>query len=235
MYTKPIFLTIKQEDSQQMKNVCIFDLDGTLADTVESIAQAVNRGLEHFGYESRLVEEYKYYAGDGLNTALQRALHRAGDTEGHCLKEGIPLVRQWLAQEPLYRVKPFPGIAETLAGMKKLGVSLAVLSNKPHPQAVQVTETLFGKGYFDKIQGQMEGIAQKPDPAGAFQIARELGADPKSCLYIGDTNTDMLTGRRAGMYTVGVTWGFREQKELEESGADRIVHKPEELLLLMGG
>lgn len=216
-----------------MKKVCIFDLDGTLADTVESIARAVNRGLEHFGYAGRPVKEYKYYAGDGLNTAFQRALHRAGDTEGRCLKEGIPLVRRWLAQEPLYRVKPYPGIPETLRELKKRGVSLAVLSNKPHPQAVQVVETLFQKGCFAKIQGQMEGLARKPDPTGACRIAQALGAEPTSCLYIGDTNTDMLTGRRAGMFTVGVTWGFREQKELEDSGADRIIQKPEELLLLL--
>lgn len=215
-----------------MKKVCIFDLDGTLADTVESIAHAVNQGLEHFGYQRRPVKEYRYYAGDGLNTAFQRALYQAGDTKGRCLEEGIPLVRRWLAQDPLYRVKLYPGIVETLAEIKKLGVSLAVLSNKPHPQAVQVTESLFGKSCFDKIQGQIEGVPKKPDPAGACKIAQDLDAEPKSCLYIGDTNTDMLTGRRAGMYTIGVTWGFREQKELEESGADRIIHKPEELLLL---
>ena len=216
-----------------MKKVCIFDLDGTLADTVESIAHAVNQGLEHFGYEGRPAQEYKYYAGDGLDTAFQRALRRAGDTEGRCLEEGIPLVRRWLAQEPLYCVKTYPGVDETLAELRKLGVSLAVLSNKPHAQAVQVVEALFGKSCFDKIQGQMQGVAKKPDPAGACQIAWDLRAEPKSCLYIGDTNTDMLTGCRAGMYTVGVTWGFREQKELEDSGADRIIQKPEELLSLL--
>ena len=102
-----------------MKKACIFDLDGTLADTVESIARAVNRGLAHFGYDARPVNEYKYYAGDGLNVAFLRALRRAGDADGRCLEEGIPLVRQWLAQEALYHVKPYPGITDTLAKLKK--------------------------------------------------------------------------------------------------------------------
>lgn len=216
-----------------MKKACIFDLDGTLADTVESIARAVNRGLEYFGYGKRPVQEYKYYAGDGLNMAFLRALRRAGDVDGRHLEEGTPLVRRWLAQEPLYRVKPYPGIEETLARMKELGLSIAVLSNKPHRQAVQVVEALFGQGCFERIQGQVEGVLPKPDPTGALQMAKDLGVSCGSCLYVGDTNTDMLTGNRAGMYTVGVTWGFRPREELEENGAKRIVQKPEELLLLV--
>ncbi len=215
-----------------MKKACIFDLDGTLADTVESIARAVNRGLEHFGYGARPVNEYKYYAGDGLNMALLRALRRAGDADGRCLEAGIPLVRQWLAQEALYHVKPYPGITDTLAKLKEMGFCLAVLSNKPHRQAVQVSETLFGLGYFDRIQGQTEKFKPKPDPACALWLAKELGVSCGDCLYVGDTDTDMRTGNRAGMRTVGVTWGFRERKELEENGAEKIIQKPEELLLL---
>ncbi len=220
-----------------MMKACIFDLDGTLADTLGSIAHAVNRGLEYFGYGIRPVEEYRYYAGDGLDMALKRALYRAGDTKSRCLAEGAPLVRRWLAQEPLYHVKPYPGIREILAGMKERSMAVAVLSNKPHREAVQVVETLFGKGYFDRIQGQEEGLPRKPDPTGALQIAGELDVSPESCLYVGDTDTDMLTGNRAGMYTVGVAWGFREVEELEESGARRIIHEPGELLSLeiLGG
>ena len=216
-----------------MIKICIFDLDGTLADTVESIAHAVNQGLGYFGYDIRPVEEYKYYAGDGLDMALRRALHRAGDTDGRCLEEGAPLVRRWLAQEPLYHVKPYPGIPETLAQLKARSLKIAVLSNKPHAQAVQVVETLFGKGTFDRIQGQEDGIPRKPDPAGARMISQKLGAAAGECLYIGDTDTDMRTGERAGMDTVGVSWGFREIRELEESGARRIIHEPGELLSLV--
>ena len=99
-------------------------------------------------------------------------------------------------------------------------------------QAVQVSETLFGPGYFDRIQGQTEKFKPKPDPACALWLAKELGVSCGDCLYVGDTDTDMRTGNRAGMRTVGVTWGFRERKELEENGAEKIIQKPEELLLL---
>lgn len=218
-----------------MIKACIFDLDGTLADTLESIARAVNRGLEHFGYEGRPAEEYNYYAGDGLNTAWQRALNRAGDVRGECLEEGIPLVRRYLAQEPLYRVKPYPGIEAALEKMKSLSIAMAVLSNKPHRQAVQVVESLFGTGYFDYIQGQTEEIPPKPNPAGICRVLEKLDVRPENCLYVGDTNTDMLTGVEAGLYTVGVAWGFRRPKELEESGARAIIHEPGELLEFITG
>lgn len=209
---------------------CIFDLDGTLADTLESIAHAVNRGLEHFGYEGRPVEEYKYYAGDGLNAAWQRVLRRVGDTQGDCLEKGIPLVRGYLAQEPLYHVKPYPGMQPVLEKMKRLSIGLGVLSNKPHRQAVQVVESLFGTECFDYIQGQTEEIRPKPDPAGICRVLEKLDVQPENCLYVGDTNTDMATGVRAGLYTVGVAWGFRQTEELEESGARAIIHEPAELL-----
>lgn len=216
-----------------MIKACIFDLDGTLADTLESIAHAVNQGLEYFGYEGRPVKEYKYYAGDGLKAAFRRALYTAGDQEGRCLEEGMPLVRRCLADEPLYRVKPYPGIQAMAAEMKSRMVPMGVLSNKPHRQAVQVVETLFGKECFDYIQGQGDDIPPKPDPKGARRVLESMGVLPRECLYVGDTNTDMLTGNRVGMYTVGVTWGFRSQKELEENGAMGIVHEPGELLELM--
>ena len=218
-----------------MIKACIFDLDGTLADTLESIARAVNRGLEHFGYEGRPVEEYNYYAGDGLNAAWQRALKRAGGVQGEYLEKGIPLVRSYLAQEPLYHVKPYPGIEEALEKMKRLAIAMGVLSNKPHRQAVQVVESLFGTECFDYIQGQTEEILPKPDLSGIRRVLEKLDVHPEECLYVGDTNTDMLTGGRAGLYTVGVAWGFRQPKELEDSGARAIIHEPGELLDFITG
>lgn len=216
-----------------MIKACIFDLDGTLANTLESIAHAVNQGLEYFGYGGRPVEEYNYYAGDGLKAAFRRALRRAGDTEGHCLEKGMPLVRRCLADEPLYHVEPYPGIEAMLMEMKSLPIPIGVLSNKPHRQAVHVVETLFGKECFDYIQGQNDETPPKPNPLGARRMLGRMSVNPQECLYVGDTNTDMITGNQAGMYVVGVAWGFRPQKELEESGAKRIVHEPGELFRLI--
>ena len=114
--------------------------------------------------------------------------------------------------------------------MKKQGLKTAVLSNKPHVQTIDVIETLFGKESFDVIYGQREGVPIKPDPAGVFEILRELGMTSEELLYLGDTATDMNTGKSAGAFTVGALWGFRDRKELEESHADVIIAHPLELL-----
>ena len=211
-----------------MIKACIFDLDGTIADTVESIAYAVNRVLVHFGLPARPVEAYNFYAGDGFDMALQRALYDAGDPEGKYLKEGITLGRAWFQEDPLYHVKPYDGMPEVLFELKRQ-VPIAVCSNKPHDAAVHVVESIYGKGFFSWIQGQMEGIPKKPSPIGPLAIAGRFGANPEECLYFGDTNTDMQTGLAAGMYTIGVTWGCRPRSELIENGAVAVIDTPQEI------
>ena len=105
-----------------------------------------------------------------------------------------------------------------------------ILSNKPHSTAIKVSDALFGDNLIDKCYGAREGIALKPDPAGVFEIVKELGLSKEECIYIGDTSTDMKTGKSAGLYTVGVLWGFRKRDELEDNGADAIISHPSELL-----
>ena len=192
-----------------MIKACIFDLDGTIADTVESIAHAVNRVLEHFGLVPRPVEAFNFYAGDGFDLAVERALKDAGDAELNYLQEGIRLGRAWFNEDPLYHVKPYPNMRETLTALRE-EVPIAVCSNKPHEAAIHVVESVYGPGFFNRIQGQTAEIPRKPSPIGALAIADALGARPEECLYFGDTNTDMQTGNAAGMFTVGVTWGFRQ-------------------------
>lgn len=213
-----------------MYRACIFDLDGTLADTVESIAYVGNRVLSYCGLKPRPVEEYNFFAGDGVDVALKRALAAAGDTECVHYKEGREVFRQWFDENPLYRVKPFAGIPQLLEKLKEMEIKIAVFSNKPHGAAVHVVESLFGKECFDMIQGQTEVIPRKPAPDGAFLIARRFEMEPCDILYLGDTNTDMDTGIAAGMHTVGVTWGFRPRKELEEHHAMDIIDRPEQIL-----
>ena len=212
-----------------MIKACIFDLDGTIADTVESIAHAVNRVLEHFGLVPRPVEAFNFYAGDGFDLAVERALKDAGDAELNYLQEGIRLGRAWFNEDPLYHVKPYPNMRETLTALRE-EVPIAVCSNKPHEAAIHVVESVYGPGFFNRIQGQTAEIPRKPSPIGALAIADALGARPEECLYFGDTNTDMQTGNAAGMFTVGVTWGFRPRKELEENGAMFVIDRPEQLL-----
>ena len=159
---------------------------------------------------------------------MRRCLADSGDQELVHLEEGERLYREMFAKEPMFKVTAYEGIEETLQVLKQKGIRLAVCSNKPHPATVKVIDTMF-PGVFDMILGQSDAIARKSAPDGALKIAEEFQVKPEECMYIGDTKTDMQTGKAAGMYTVGVLWGFRDREELESNGADIIVEKPYEL------
>ena len=212
-----------------MIKLCIFDLDGTLARTQESIARPVNLTLEHFGLPAQPVEAFNYFAGDGIKNALKRALIAAGDTEASRLEEGLPMCLAWMREDPCYHIEPYDHVVWALEQLKGRGIKVAVLSNKPHENAVRVVEKIFGPGYFDHIQGQTDWISIKPDPCGVFAILEKFGARKDECLYFGDTNTDMLTAHNAGVTAVGVTWGFRPRAELEACGADILIDDPAEI------
>ena len=225
---EPVMIA-SDDDKKTMIKVCIFDLDGTLAKTQESIARPVNMTLAYYGLPEQPVEAFNYYAGDGIKNALRRALADAGDTGGIHLEEGLPMCRKWMQEDPCYHVEPYDDIMWALGELKSNGVKIAVLSNKPHESAIKVVETIFGKGLFDHIQGQTDLVPIKPDPAGVFGLLELFGAEKDECLYFGDTNTDMLTARNAGVISVGVTWGFRPRAELEEYGADILIDSAKEI------
>ena len=216
-----------------MINACIFDLDGTLALTLESLARPINRTLQHFGLPEMPRENFRYYIGNGLDTALRRALADAGDPEGRFLAEGIPLCRGWFQADPLYGVTPYPHIPPLLTGLRDRGVSLAVCTNKLQPGADAVIEHLFGPDLFQVVLGQTDLLPLKPDPAGVRSILRRLGAAPEACLYLGDSGTDMETAKNAGVTALGVTWGYRDRQELQSHGADRLIDDPLEVLDLV--
>ncbi|MDO4308219.1 MAG: HAD family hydrolase [Eubacteriales bacterium] len=212
-----------------MIKACIFDLDGTLADTLESMAYVANEIMKKFGLKELPVDNFRYYCGEGANMLMRRCLKDAGDPELTRFEEGARIYREMFAADPMYRVTHYPGMPETLKELKKRGVRLAVCSNKPHLAAVKVIAQMFGDD-FDMVIGQSDAIRRKPAPDGPLKVAEEFGVKPEECMYIGDTRTDMLTGKAAGMYTVGALWGFRDLKELTESGADIIAEKPMDLL-----
>ncbi|HBA51304.1 MAG TPA: HAD family hydrolase [Lachnospiraceae bacterium] len=213
-----------------MKNAVIFDLDGTLSDSIQSIKYSGDKAMEAFGYGPFSVEQYKYFVGDGAANLVRRALEAGGDTKLSHFEEAYALYREIFKENCMFRVRPYEGIRELLATLKAQDVKIAVLSNKPHAETVNVIESLFGKGCFDTIQGQKENVAIKPSPEGAFQILDRLGLEPSEVVYLGDTATDMKTGKNAGFFTVGALWGFRDRQELEENGADAIISHPLELL-----
>lgn len=214
----------------KLKKAVIFDLDGTLSDSIQSIKYSGDKAMEAFGYGPFSVEQYKYFVGDGAANLVRRALEAGGDTKLAHFEEAYSLYREIFKENCMFRVRPYEGIQELLATLKAQDVKIAVLSNKPHAETVNVIETLFGKDCFDVIQGQKENVAIKPNPEGAFQILARLSLDASEVVYLGDTATDMKTGKNAGFFTVGALWGFRDRQELEEGGADAVISHPLELL-----
>lgn len=209
---------------------CIFDLDGTLVNSIHALTYCTNLTLERFGLGPVNEEQMKNIVGDGYKMQMRRSLLACGDAGLVHYEESLPVYMDIFSKHCLYRMEPYDGIRELLAFLKEQGMKIAVVSNKPDAQAVDTVEYVFGKGYFDTIIGEREGIPKKPDPAGALTAAKLLGAAPGECLYFGDTNTDMKTGKNADMTTVGVLWGFRTRKELEEFSPDCLIERPEDMI-----
>lgn len=209
---------------------CMFDCDGTIADTLDSIAYFGNKALEHFGYKAAPVKAYRHFVGNGADRLIKRMLaYSAGEFSDELFTEVRKYYDKLYESDPMYLVRAYPGIPELIKKLHSLGIKVAVISNKPDDMTNAVVSSLLGKENFDIIRGQLEGIPKKPDPAAPLDILAQLALNPDECLYIGDSGVDMETGRNAGMITVGVTWGFREIEELTEHGAIHIAHSSQEL------
>lgn len=217
-----------------MKKAVVFDLDGTLSNSIESLKYCGDRAVEPFGCGPFTEEQYKYFVGDGSANLIKRCLAAGGEEKLTYFDEAFALYQEIFREHCMYHVRPYDGIRELLGALKERGVKLAVLSNKPHAETVNVIEALFGKDYFDVIQGQQEGVAIKPSPEGVFLVLDRLGVKAEDILYLGDTATDMRTGKGAGAFTVGALWGFRKREELEENQADAIIENPLQLLDYIG-
>lgn len=209
---------------------CIFDLDGTLTDTLESLAFSVKETLKEMGLPQITTDECRSFVGNGARYLMERALEAAGDRELSRIEEGMEVYGRIFDENCTYLVTPYEGITETLKQMKDKGIKLAVLSNKPHQQTQKVVERIFGEDVFDCVQGQKEGIARKPDPDGIYRLLEEMQAGREECLYVGDSEVDVETGRNAGVRMVGVSWGFRSREVLRAAGAGTIIDSPEELM-----
>ena len=212
-----------------MTKLCIFDLDGTVLDTAPSIAHYGNLALQKHGIEPIDEKEYKYFAGDGAKILIKRMLnyHNCYSDELHA--SVFKLYNEMYNADVTCKTVIFDGLKEILDRLKADGYHFAIVSNKPDFAAKTVANALYGEGYFDRVIGQKEGSALKPNPSEVFSVMQELGAKAEDCVYVGDTDTDMLTGKNANLYTIGVLWGFRPRDELESSGADAIAATPEEL------
>lgn len=220
-----------------MYRACIFDLDGTLANTLESIAYFSNGALARCGYRQIPTADYRHIVGDGADMQMHRMLNAVCGT-GNYTEEQVAALRKvydkLYESDPMHLVVRYEGMQETLDALKKSDIKTAVLSNKPHGLACSIIGSLYRRGSFDLCYGQRPQVPRKPAPDGALLIAGELGFPPRECLYLGDTNTDMKTGAAAGMDTVGVLWGFRDREELVENHACFLAEKPGEIVRIAG-
>lgn len=216
-----------------MIKACIFDLDGTLVNSVFALQRSTNLTLADFGLSPISEEETKRFVGDGYKKLMERALAAHGEAALRFYEESLPLYMEHFSKESMYRLAPYEGILELLDFLKEAGIKTAVFSNKPHAQAVENVKKVFGEQQFDLILGQKEGTPVKPDPTGLFQILKELQVQVEECLYFGDTNTDMRTGKAAGVQTVGVLWGFRTKEELAALSPQYLVSEPKEVIEIL--
>jgi len=214
-----------------MYKAVLFDVDGTLLDTLEDLADSMNEALRRLGHPTHPIEPYRYYVGDGVETLARRALPptaRDSETVAKC----VALMREEYGKRWANKTAPYDGIPDLLDALTARRVPMAVLSNKPDEMTKLIVARLLRRWRFALVVGARPRVPKKPDPTVAVEIARGLGHPPWEVVYLGDTNTDMQTACAAGMYAVGALWGFRTAEELRASGARMLIKKPMELLTL---
>lgn len=214
-----------------MIELCVFDLDGTLVNSLADLADSTNYALEKNGFAPYPTSQYRYFVGDGVPMLIKRAL---GDKDTEEAEKA--LLRDFNAYYNLHyadKTRPYDGNAELLRSLASEGVKCAVLSNKPDNFVKIIVAKLLPDFKFSWIQGKAEGFPKKPDPTALNFILRSLDVKKENTLYIGDSNVDIFTGKNAGVATCGVLWGFRGREELEAAGADHIVADPKEILTFL--
>lgn len=212
-----------------MIRAVLFDLDGTLTNTLEDIADAMNRSLRLHGLPEWPVEAYRYLVGDGAKKLAERAVRERQEL-------ALSVQREYQAYYQTHtRVKtqPYAGVPEMLRALQGRGVPLAVFSNKPDADTKGVVSHYFPDIAFAVVRGQVEGVPVKPDPTGALAVAEKLGVLPGEVLYLGDTATDMQCALNAGMHPVGAQWGFRTEEELWSSGAEHVLQTPMDIFAFL--
>ena len=211
----------------------IFDLDGTLLDTLADIAEAVNRVLEAWGHPTHGPDAYRYFVGDGSEMLVTRALPEDQRSD-EAVQQALKAFKAHYRKNWDRRTRPFDGVPQLLDALVRQGIRLAVCSNKPHEFSVLCVEKLLQPWRFDQIVGQSPRFAKKPAPDMALAIAERVGIRPGETLFVGDSGVDMRTAVAAGMVPVGAAWGFRTEAELMENGCRFVVRHPLEVLKLIG-
>lgn len=210
----------------------LFDLDGTLVDSLQDIADSMNRVLTKKGLPTHPIDSYRYFVGNGLNVLVSRSLPQVLRTEAFTRSLFLDLLEDY-EQNCLKKTGLYDGIPDLLDKLMDKSLKMAILSNKADEFTKTIAASLLSHWPFSVVVGAREGIPRKPDPTAALQISQILQIPPAEFMYVGDTSVDMKTALAAGMYPVGVSWGFRKREELMEHGAKVVIDKPGELLDLI--
>ena len=207
----------------------IFDLDGTLIDTISDIKFHINTVLKQHSFSEISLNDIHSIVGGGLRDAMKKSLAGAEKNEKNIDLYTKELVEEYF-KNPVIDTHPYKEIDITLEKIKQKKLKMAIFSNKAHAITEKIADTLFGKEMFDIVRGYMEGYPAKPDPAGALYIAEKLGFSPKEMLYIGDSDTDCITANNGGFKFIAALWGYRTKKQIADAGAKFFISKPLELI-----
>jgi phosphoglycolate phosphatase len=208
----------------------LFDMDGTLLNTLEDIGNSMNRVLSGLGFPVHTLSAYKQFVGEGVAELVRRSLPDPMRNEA-LMNRCITSLREEYSAHCMDATDTYPGIRDLLADLQQLNIAIAVLSNKPDDMVQVLLKKYFPSISFNAAVGMNKSLPRKPDPAGALSIARFINIPPEYFIFLGDSKTDMETAKAAGMYPVGALWGFREAKELLDYGAKALIERPAELLL----
>lgn len=216
--------------AQQLRGI-IWDLDGTLADTLRDIADAANVALASAGLPPKPTNEYRRLVGSGRRALIQRA---SGLTDPEAIRRMEQAFDRHYRDHGMDHTRLYDGVGDVLSHFARDGVPMAVLSNKPHEYTMILVEALLGEWRFAGVLGQQDALPRKPDPAAALKLVALMQLPPAQVALVGDAEIDMVTAHRAGLFPIGVTWGFRDGQELEQAGAGKIISRPAELIALVG-
>jgi phosphoglycolate phosphatase len=206
--------------------LCIFDLDGTLVDSLRDIAEAVNESLDLLGLPPIQIPYYRHMVGEGFPTLCERAV---GRTHPHLVKRLAEIAAPRYRTRLLVHTRPYPGVPELVSDLRRAGLKLGVLSNKPQEMTARIVRAFWDDGDFCVVQGYIREEHRKPSPHHVLEICAALGVPPERTWLIGDTPTDVATARAAGAHVIAAAWGFRTREELAEAGADFIADRPEQV------
>jgi phosphoglycolate phosphatase len=209
----------------------VFDLDGTLLNTIDDLADSLNYALDLHGLRTYTPDEYRMFIGNGANALVRRAV--GDDATREVFDDVYGAYNDRYARLRGNKTRPFDGVTELLEILNLRGIPIGVLSNKPHGHSVATVEMYFPNISFQTVIGAHDGLPIKPDPYGALEFAMSAGLPPGEVVFAGDTGVDMQTAVNAGMYPVGVTWGYRERGELLANGAKLLIDEPREILSLL--